>query len=275
MTYSVAERETIGLSIAWDAIDSLVNRALLDLSHAYAHPEAATIGFPTMIHRDLFLVRLLDFCKEPGESALTGVRGSCLGVLEQACKTLSFDIAGSSEELVESTNALSGWLGAQTTLKLWLPSLNVEADLTVPRLQFLFIAGNQAKHNVSRLTAVSKAITKMLDEHGHTVPIEQIPLALDDLRAHLHEDYFIYYGSWLAELLNNVRWGIYRYLLPTFESSHSREPNGGVSYTYKYPKEIVSEIPKQWFWRLMNQCRSQPYVKPFNVSEYMKKEILR
>ena len=49
-----------------------------------------------MIHRDLFLVRLLDFSKELGESVLTGVQGSCLAVLEEACKSLSFEIDGSS-----------------------------------------------------------------------------------------------------------------------------------------------------------------------------------
>ena len=275
MTYSTAEREAIGLCIAWEAIDNLVNRALLDLSHADTHPDGAVIPFPTMIHRDLFLVRLLDFSKELGVSALTGVQGSCLAVLEQACKSLSFDIERSSAALIESTNTLAAWLRAKTALNLWLPSLNVEAKLSVPRLQFLFIAGNQAKHNVSRLTAVSKAIAEMLKDHGYNVALEQIPLALDDFREHLHADYFTYYGSWLAELLNNVRWGIYRYLLPTFQRSFTRDPNDRIRYSYRYPEVITSEIPKEWFWRLMNHCRVEPYVRPFTVAEYMKKEILR
>lgn len=275
MTYSTAEREVIGLCIAWDAIDNLVNRAILDLSHADAHPDAAVVRFPTMIHRDLFLVRLLDFSKEVGESALTGVQGSCLAVLQEACKTLSFNCEGSAETLIESTNALASWLHADTTLALWLPALNVEAKLSVPRLQFLFIAGNQAKHNVARLTAVSKFIRKMLEDHGHKVSPEQIPLALDDFREHLHVDYFTYYGSWLAELLNNARWGIYRYLLPTFRWSFTRDPGGGLKYTYKYPEAITNDIPKEWFWRLMNQCRSAPYVPPFVAEAHMKREVLR
>ena len=182
---------------------------------------------------------------------------------------------GSSALLCKATYTLSEWLRATTTLKLWLPSLNVEAKLSVPRLQFLFIAGNQAKHNVSRLTAVSKFIAKMLEEHGYNVALERIPLALDDFREHLHADYFIYYGSWLAELLNNVRWGIYRYLLPTFQRSITPDPDGGVIYTYKYPGAIAGEIPKEWFWRLMNLCRGEPFVQLFTVAEYMKKEVLR
>ena len=275
MIYSTAECEVIGLCIAWEAIDNLVNRAILDLSHADAHPDDAVVVFPSMIHTDLFLVRLLDFSKEVGESALTGVQGSCLAVLQQTCKTLSFNIEGSSAALIESTDSLVAWLRENTTLTLWLPSLNVEAKLNVPRLEFLYIAGNQAKHNIARLTVVSKYIAKMLGEHGYKVAPEQIPLALDDFREHLHSDYFTYYGSWLTELLNNVRWGIYQYLLPTFHSSFTHDPNGGIGYTYKYPEIISNDIPKEWFWRLMNHCGSGPYVRPFTVAEYMKKEILR
>jgi hypothetical protein len=228
-----------------------------------------------MIHRDLFLLRLLDFAKETGESALTGVTGSCLAVLEEACKSRSFEIDNSSDLLLKATNALAGWLCETTTLKLWLPSVDVEARLSVPRLQFLYIAGNQAKHNVSRLTRVSKHIAKMLKEHGYNVAEERIPLALDDFREHLRADYFTYYGSWLAELLNDVRWAIYRYLLPTFKRSFTPDAGGGLRYTYKYPDTITNDIPREWFRRLMNHCRTQPYVIPFTAAEYMKKEILR
>lgn len=275
MKHAAPEKEVIGLCIAWDAIDSLVNRELLDLSHADAHPEGAVVRFPTMIHRDLFLVRLLDFSKEVGDSALTGVPGSCLAVLEEACRSQCFDVEGSSTGLVGSTTSLVAWLSANTTLRLWLPSLNIQAELNVPRLQFLFIAGNQAKHNVSRLTTVSKSIAQMLGKHGYDVALEQIPLVLDDFREHLQADYFIYYASWLAELLNNVRWGIYRYLLPTFRKSFLPDPDGGIDYTYRYPKTITNEIAKVWFWRLMNQCRSEPYVRPFAVTQDMKKGVIR
>ena len=115
----------------------------------------------------------------------------------------------------------------------------------------------------------------MLKKHGYDVAPEQVPLALDDFREHLHADYFIYYASWLAELLNNVRWGIYRYLLPMFRASFLPDPDGGIGYTYKYPRTITNDSAKEWFWRLMNQCRSEPYVRPFSVAQDMKNEILR
>jgi hypothetical protein len=275
MSYTDVEREVIGLCIVWDALNDLVNRAILDLRGVDADPRAAEVRFPTHVHRDLFLVRLLDFVNETGDATLTGVNGSCLAVLEHACKTRSFEIENSCALLDRTTNALSEWLQAATPLELWLPTLNVNAKLRVPRLEFLFIAANQAKHNISRLTAVSKRIATMLGQHGYTVPVEQVPLALDDFREHLHSDYFTYYGAWLAELLNKIRWGIYRYLRPTFEQSFTPGQDGGIAYSYRYPEAIVSDIPKEWFWRLMNLCRSEPWVHPFTVAEYMKRETLR
>jgi hypothetical protein len=275
MSHTVAEREVIGLCIAWEALNGLVNRAILDLRAADEDPRGTEVRFPTLVHRDLFLVRLLDFVDESGDASLTGVKGSCLTVLGEVCKSRSFEIQNSCALLARSTNALSEWLETATTLELWLPTLDVNAKLRVPRVQFLFIAGNQAKHNISRLTAVAKSITTMLEQHGHKVPVEHVVLALDDFQEHLHSDYFVYYGSWLAELLNEIRWGIYRYLRPTFQQSFTPDKDGGIGYTYRYPAGIVTDVAEQWFWRLMNLCRSEPWVHPFTVAEYMKREVLR
>lgn len=231
--------------------------------------------FPTRIHQGMFLIRLLDFAKEGGDSTLTGVSGSCLSVLQAACISRSFDVNDSVLKLKEATATLSGWLEKPTPLTLWLPSLNVNAALTVPRYQFLYIAGNQAKHNISRLTGLSKVVSKMLTENGYPTTPDQVPLALDDFHEHLQEDYFNYYGTWLTELLNNIRWGLHHYLRPTFTACYAQDPNDSVSYTYDYPTGIAGDVPRQWFWRLMNNVRRQPYLRQFKGSRYEKNEILR
>ena len=94
------------------------------------------------------------------------------------------------------------------------------------RIEFLFILGNHVKHNLSRLTGVSRRIAEILAGHRDQVQVEQVALALDDFGEHLGEDYFAYYGSWLAELVNNVRWGTQDYLLPTFQAAYVRVPGG-------------------------------------------------
>jgi hypothetical protein len=120
------------------------------------------------------------------------------------------------------------------------------------------------------LTGVSKGIQTILKANGYSVPLEQIPLALEDFREHLQENYFVYYGTWLAELLNNIRWGLQDYLQPTFATSYTKDNPDDFNYRYEYPKEIQQEIPKQWFWRLMNNIRTGPSIKKFLGAHYLK-----
>lgn len=98
-------------------------------------------------------------------------------------------------------------------------------------------------------------------------------MALGDFREHLQEDYFSYYGTWLAELLNNVRWGLQDYLVPTYEASFERDPANVLSYSYKYPTAIANEVPRAWFRRLMDNIRSKPYLKRFVGAHYMKRLV--
>lgn len=275
MSISASEREVIGLCIVCEAIEDIVNHALLDIRNVEESPNEATAYFPNAAHQQLFLIRLLDFAKEGGDSTLTGVKGACLDVLSAACVSRSFDVQGSIAPLQEATERLNGWLHTPTTLKLWLPTIDIEVDLHVPRLQLLFISGNQAKHNVSRLTGLARNIQKMLKSHGHDVSLEQVPLALDDFREHLNGDFFVYYGTWLAELINEVRWGLQQYLLPTFQASYRLAPEiDDMAYRYEYPASIEGAIPRSWFWRLMNHIRSGPYVKRFRTAEHFKIEHL-
>lgn len=274
MTYSAAEKEAIGLCISLEAVGDMANHALLELRDVSSYPGEAEVYFHTHIHQELFIIRLLDFVKESGDSKLTGVTGSCLQVLQSACTTCSFDQKGSIGTLKESVEALDSWLHYKTPIKLWLPTLDIEADIEVSRLDFIAISGNHFKHNLSRLTGVSKHIHSILAENGYTVPIpiEQIPLALDDFREHLQENYFVYYGTWLAELLNNIRWGLQVYLKPLFLMSYKKENPEDISYKYEYPEEIQHEAPRQWFWRLMNNIRSEPYLKKFAGAHYLKEQ---
>jgi hypothetical protein len=72
--------------------------------------------------------------------------------------------------------------------------------------------------------------------------------------------------------MNNVRWGIQKYLLPTYKTSFTPDVSGGLKYDYLYPPSIANMVPREWFWRLMNNVRKGPYLKPFVGSRYMKRE---
>jgi hypothetical protein len=271
MTYNKAEKEAIGLCIALEAINDMVNHELLGVNLSMCEVEA---HFHTPIHLELFIIRLLDFVKEKGDCKFTGVSGSCIDILKAACGTCSFDQEDSIRYLRESVNKLDNWRKHKSTIKLWLPTLNIEANIEVSREELIYISANHSKHNLSRLTGVSKKIHSILRKKNYSMTVEQIPLALDDFREHLQEHYFIYYSTWLAELLNNIRWGIQSYLWPTFLKSFTKDnPNDRRHYRYKYPEEIQNEVPKQWFWRLMNNIRVKPYFHKFSVSHHFKKTI--
>jgi hypothetical protein len=272
MTYSAAEREAIGLCICLEAIDDIANHALLEIRDVSAFPGESEIWFKTHIHQQLFLIRVLDFVKESGNKQLTGVAGSCLQVLKEAAATKSFDVNDSVRDLKDSVEALENWLIYRKKITLWLPTLDINATIEVSRLDFLKITGNHFKHNLSRLTEVSKDVVTILKKHGYDVPVECVPLALDDFREHLAENYFAYYGTWLAELLNNVRWGIQLYLAPTFANSYKVIAEEEFRYGYEYPSGIQESVPREWFWRLMNNIRTGPYLKKFSGAHYLKKE---
>jgi len=272
MNYNKAEQETIGLCICLEAVGDITNHALLKLHDASKFPGEVTVHFHTPIHQELFLIRILDLVKEGGNKQLTGVTGSCLNVLKEACNTMSFNVDRSITELKEAVEALETWLSHKNEVTLWLPTIETNAKISVSRLEFLNISGNHLKHNLSRLTGVSREIAKILKEHGYKVSEEQIPLALDDFKEHLSENYFAYYGTWLSELLNNIRWGIQSYLLPTYGVAYKKDPNEELLYSYEYPASIQHDVPRQWFWRLMNNVRTGPYLKKFKGHRYLKQE---
>lgn len=271
-TYTTTEKEAIGLCISLEAAGDLANHSLLELREDTSPPFETEVYFKSRVHQQLFLIRLLDFAKEGGDSRLTGVSGSCLEVLRGACESRSFDVNGSISELARAVDELTSWLDYKAPIKLWLPTLNVNASIEVSRLEFLNITGNQSKHNISRLTGVSKHISNILQNSGYDVPLAQIPLALDDFSEHLDENYFVYYGTWLAELVNNICWGIHAYLGPVFAESFRPHEGDSVYYDYVFPNEIRDDVARNWFWRLMNHVRSKPYLNKFVGSHYLKKQ---
>jgi hypothetical protein len=271
MTYNDAEYEVVGLCIALEAVNSMVNHTLLKLRKASSCPEEHEVYFHSDIHQELFFIRLLDFVHEKGDCKLANVKGSCLQVLQHACKSCSFNQNGSIDALKSAVNDLDSWLKHEKHIALWLPTLEIEAKIKLSRTDIVFISVNQFKHNLSRLTGVTKRICKNLEKNKYAVQADMIPLALDDFREHLQEDYFVYYATWLTELLNNVRWGIQSYVEPVFLASYKENKAEDCAYWYEHPAVIQHDVPKKWFWRLMNNIRTKPYMKQFTSAHYLKK----
>jgi len=268
------KQEFVGLCVALEAINGMANHTMLQILGLDDSPHSVEVRFQTRAHQALFLARLLDFAKEPTKDSLTGVDGSCIEVLRTVCEARRVNPVSDARLLCKATAEFRDWLNSETRVALRLPTVDVEVVLNVPRIDFLFIAGNYAKHNLSRLTGVARSVVSVLKQHGHAVTHDQAILALHDIGDTLQEDYFSYYATWLAELLNNLRWGIQVYLQPIFDASFkigTRE----FEYSYSYPPGVDDEISRAWFWRLMNHVRAGPSLAPFSGAEYMKRAVLR
>lgn len=268
--------EVIGLSIAFEALKSMVNRSMLDVLHLSDGSGEVEVRFKSTPHRDLFYIRLLDFAHEGGSRRLLGTATdmSCLEILETVGSAPRLSTPESAQELAHAAAQLRTWLEHTVQPKFWLGEIDINARLSVTRLQLLKIVGNQAKHNMSRLTGVCGQVQKLLADNGHDVAFELMPFAIEDLRAHLGENMFIYYGSWLAELLNDLTWALYRYVRPIYQRQIVFE-EGPLPGFYRY-EPLAGVDPKSpahfWLYRLLNDARSTPYIPPFRASHYLKQQ---
>jgi len=269
-----AAREAIGLCIAAEALGDIVNHALLDFTPVNTRPGEMEVRFKSRAHRDLFLIRVLDFVHEKGASTLLGDKISCLGVLERAAAEQVLSPGAAADELASAAREARVWLEQPIRPKFWLGNIDADVRLNVTRLQLLRISGNQAKHNLARLTFVSRDLHALLAEHGYDVPIEKIPFALDDLREHLSENLFLYYGGWIAELMNNLAWAIHRYITPLYCRSY-RSLDGEMEGMYRFePPHGVepNTVEHAWFHNLMNYARRNPHVQPFRTSRFLREQ---
>jgi hypothetical protein len=265
VTTDPVEVEVIGLQMAVMALDDFVNRLLLHLPESGSGQPA----FAGLVARDLFAVRLLDFL-EPVSVEMTGVVGSCVDLIHSAVTMSSFNRDGSVEALRAAIGELQAWLDERITVRLWLPAIDREVDVTITRHNVLYVAGNTSKHNLSRLSNVAKRLRTVLAENGQTVGLEESWLIIENIQERFNEDLLAFYCTRITGLLNDVRWGIHEYLLPEYRRSFTRDPSHEVMYGYQYPAGVVLRFAQVCYWDLMNKVRSGPILPKFKVPEYLK-----
>lgn len=264
------EREAMELCICCDALSKLVSTNLLQLTPVEDRPDEMEVRFHSAIHQNLFLMQLLDFINEGGLSSPLGDKASCLGVLKRAAFKRRLAPGAACESFSRSVDHLSHWLGGAIAPKFWLPSIGLDARLSLTRHQLLWISGNAAGHNPSRMAAAAKQIHTLLASQGHPAPIEQMPFLLRDLRSQLNDSVFIYYATQLAELLNDIRWNLQSYLATTYVQSCRTDDSHPQGYRFLAPQGIrAGSAAHEWFHRLMSQVRTGPTVPPFRASRFL------
>ena len=122
------------------------------------------------------------------------------------------------------------------------------------------------------MNIVSNEIRKILEKRGIKLSFHDSLLILDDFYERFHDDILIYHGSNIAEMLNNIRWGIHEYLLPEFNKSYKKDDSDarGLLYGYTYPEKIKSKFARNCYWSLMNSVRAEPRIRKFKSTKWLK-----
>jgi hypothetical protein len=132
------------------------------------------------------------------------------------------------------------------------------------------MCGNISKHAFLRAVRVAKKLQKHLEQTGMPISLDDALVILADFYERFHADILNYHSSTIAEFLNNIRWGIYEYLRPEYQQSITQDAGGPWKYSYRYPPGMASELAKSCYWELMNEVRSLPPVRRFEVTKWLK-----
>ncbi len=261
------EKEVVYLLVTKKLIDEMVNFEMVKLYQNDPHSE---IRFNTMTHRKFFNILLVDFLSCT-DNKVIGEEKPYLKCLLSICNNPSFDKNNSISALTNSVKCFKNWLNKVVIIKnIWLPSIDLEIDLSIARIEFIKICGNISKHTFTRLSSVVKEIISIFKRNNIDLNQEKALLILEEFYEWFHKDIFAYHSSAIAEFLNNIRLGIYEYLLPEYNQSIVRFKNDPIRYEYRYPEEIINTFAKECYWNLMNECRSKPYFPKFEVTKYLK-----
>ena len=144
------------------------------------------------------------------------------------------------------------------------PSINTKLDIKVPRLDYIKICGDIAKHNFMRLQVNVGRICRLLEANGHPIDEAQGYTVLGDFFQWFHEDIFVYHSSSIAAFLNNIRWAIFDYLTPEFLQSLRQTDE--LTYEFSYPTDCNDPLARGMYWDLMNRVRGKPYFPQFTVN---------
>ncbi|TCR80794.1 hypothetical protein [Rhizobium sp. BK376] len=280
MAYSKDEQESIILNAVWDMIDNLVNFGRFCKINKTTD---TSLLFERSADARLFNILLVDFLSQaqaipkpfdlptPPQIARSSDR-TYLFYLRQICNDPTL---GDPELIAAPMEKFADWLDGEIVIpKAWFSSVNYNGPLTIERMQALKTCGDIAKHNFARLDVNVRKLLKIMAFNGWPISEAQAYSMLPDFYEWFHNHAFIYYSSWIAEMLNDIRWGIYQYLMPEYARSYN--PYGDphdMLYRFDVPPTISQPLAREMYWGLMNKVRAGPIFPRFTVSSSFKQPL--
>ena len=270
-TLSKSERDAVALWTAYDQIQGMVNRSLLDFRE---QEDGITVVFKSHVHREHFFVLLTEYLASVDDKSVLPQGTTLLDALDGVCADPRLLHGGSVDPLRNSVEALKKWLDPSLEFEIHLPSLSLSSQIWLPMnmREAAIIYGNICKHSVLHLEVVSQRLRKALKKAGQPVTIQHMGPVLDDFSEWFGEDLWHFYISNLARLLNDVRIGIYRYACPEFRESEgpfNKSDPSDVRYKYAIPDDLSDDRARAAYWNLMNFVRSGNSLPTIELPAYL------
>ncbi len=267
VTLNKIEAEVVMLLAIYELIDSIANKALLDIGDG----PRTEVRFKSHVHARFFNLALVDLLSLTDKDGPVPQR-SYLQALRDICNGPGFGNE-SAAGLRTAVEDFRSWLTTEITIAgMWLPSINLRIDLRIQRIDALKIAGNICKHNVLRSIQTMRSFQKVLAANNVEIDLNQVLQTMDELHEWLHTHKFVAQSNAVVEFVNNIRWGIYDYLQPEYQ--RSRVPHAdGIGYHYIYPEEVNDGLARANYCELMNKVRRPPYFQRFEVPEFWKNKV--
>lgn len=263
----MVESEVVLLKAVYDHIGEMVNFSTVEIQN-WGEDEKIVV-FKDTNARKFFYILLVDFLSKTDKRGpiqqVTFLQG-----LANICDAPCFSERGSEMELKHAVQSFRDWLILQKEIDIWMPSINAELKLKLSWADAVKMNGDISKHNYLRAISVAERLQSILLVAGIDVSLEEAIEALPDFYERFHDDILIYLSSHICEFLNNIRWGIYHYLLPQYLRSHLRTDENLVGYTFQVPPEIKSSYGRGCYLDLMNNVRLRPHMERFNVPKAFK-----
>ena len=249
--------------------------------------EPTNLMFHDREHQKLFVILLRDFLSQVGarrsQPVPLGLRRApqngrstdktFLFHLRQVCGDPQ--LGADAVELGQRVEAFAGWLEEEFDAQdVWLPDIDVQADLRIARYRYITMCGDIAKHHLGRLPVNAHHIQDLLRQADRDIDEQMSYLAIENVFQWFFDNIFLYHSSQNAECLNNIRWAIFRYLQPEFARAYHLTQDATPdfhAYSYHVPEAINQPIARAMYWDLMNRVRQEPWMPHFIIHEVYKR----
>ncbi|RKY21525.1 MAG: hypothetical protein DRQ55_03920 [Planctomycetota bacterium] len=265
--FTSAEVEVLFLKTTVDQVNDMVNREVFQILGTSPEVE---VRFWSMSQRNYFYVLLHDYLSVADKEIVPGKR-SFLGALRDVVSDPQLGTDGDARPLRQAVNAFSEWLNFEATIPLWLPAHDAELEAKIPRITFLKICGNTSKHSMLRRAGPARELRAILARSGLQLTFEEALLVLEEFYARFREDILIYHAGTIAEMLNELRWGVHEYLQSEFQRSFEAKGGSPPRWGYRYPDSVVNALARGAYWDLMEDTHKRPWISRFEVTKHMKR----